>query len=853
MLMKVLMHDDRGIASSSLSPPSRWRRVLAVLLIVALPPLIALPGFRRPALVGDPLFYGYQLKRVGELNGRWWKVGEDPLLGYPYQNEIAKHAGLYEGVDLMLASAWPSRYLDAKQTYDFAAFLALAFNGWVLGTLVYRWTRSSLWTAVAMALVTWNYPTTLRMLYHLHLFKYGWALLAIVAFWAYLERPSLRRGVALGALVALTLQGSFYFGYLLLLALGTWWTGCLAARKLGWRHLGATCTAGLTFALAGFALTFPVWTIARGSFFSDDFFHRPWNETWVYGAELWQYLMPQESPRAMAFIAQVGAKPAVTYIEGWNFPGFTILLAVGAFLFARLRGWKLWPSCSSLLDLLVGLMAVFVVLSLAGGPGFFLFKIPVFSCFRSYGRAGLLALAAGCLATPLILQGLIGGLPRRWLRVTAVAVVLVLVAFDARHALKTQDAGVLAGRETAANTFPEWVEWLRVQPQTVRLAAFSPAIKEAPINWWGLESLRYRLRHGHTTLNGCDMRLLEGDLNLVGAAYDRMNAPGLRLLVALGYETLAFDEAYLKANPAIAALPWLDWIERRGSWRIARPGSTMPPLAISSLGQILTAQPGPGAQPATAAPPRTWVTGQLDLSRDTVVPGDERVLMAWADARGKLRGTPQVALFQHVFGPSIPAYRVVTPATPGEYELVFLDARQRRLAAKSYRVMPSLRTSRATFAGRIPGITVNTATAESETAGTDPLLITLENTSPYYVQTLAENPQTCRSIMTNPGLVYPGPGSLHLWIHVEKSGEAAPQDLNFALPHDLPPGGALTLALPTDRFATAEGRVQFTITPNFAQVGSRVAEATAPDLRLSLAGKPLRPLAGPGATPALRR
>jgi hypothetical protein len=847
------MYDDRGIASDSASPASRWQRVLAVLLIVALPPLIALPGFRRPALVGDPLFYGYQLKRAGELNGRWWKVGEDPLLGYPYQNETAKHAGLYEGVDLMLASAWPSRYLDAKQTYDFAAFLALAFNGWVIGALAYRWTRSYLWTAVAMALVTWNYPTTLRMLVHLHLFKYGWALLAIVAFWAYLERPSLRRGAGLGALVALTLQGSFYFGYLLILALGMWWSGCLVARKLGRRHLGATCAAGLTFALGGFALTFPVWTIARGNFFSDDFFHRPWNETWVYGAELWQYLMPQESPRALAFIAQVGAKPLVSYLEGWNFPGFTVLFAVAAYLVARLRGWKLWPSCGSLLDLLVGLMGILVVLSLAGGPGFFLFKIPVFAGFRSYGRAGLLALAAGCLATPLILQGLIGGLRPRWLRISAVAVVIALVAFDARHALKTQDAAVLAGRERIANAFPEWVEWLRVQPPTVRLAAFSPPIKEAPLNWWGIESLRYRLRHGHRTLNGCDMRLLEGDLNLVGAAYDRMNAAGLRLLVALGYETLAFDEAYLKANPAIAAIPWLDWVETRGPWRIARAGSTMPRLSTKSLGRILAAQPGPERQTVAEVPARSWITGQLKLPCDTVVPDASRVLMAWSDSHGRLRGTTLPGLFQHILGPSMPAYRVLTPAKAGDYELVFLDDQHRRLAAKPYRVTPLLRTSRRTFPGRIPAITVNTATAELETASTDPLLITLENTSDLYVQTLAENRDTCRSIRANPGLVYPGPGSLQFWIHVEKSGETPAQDLNFALPQDLPPHGALTLALPTDRFAGAGRRVRFTIVPNFAPIGSKVVSEDAADLRLTLTCDPLRPLAGPGATPALRR
>jgi hypothetical protein len=129
------------------------------------------------------------------------------------------------------------------------------------------------------------------------LINYGWALLSVWAFWRYLEQPDLRRGAWLGALAAPTLQGSFSFGYLLGLALGTWWARCLAACKIGRAHFGATVLAALTFAVAGFGMTFPVWTIAKGRLFADDYFHRPWNETGVYGAELWQYLMPQGSSR----------------------------------------------------------------------------------------------------------------------------------------------------------------------------------------------------------------------------------------------------------------------------------------------------------------------------------------------------------------------------------------------------------------------------------------------------------------------------------------------------------------------------------------------------------------------------
>src|SRR5262249_2536645 len=158
---------------------------------------------------------------------------------------------------------------------------------------------------------------------------------------------------------------------------------------------------------------------------------------------------------------------------------------------------------------------------------------------------------------------------------------------------------------------------------------------------------------------------------------------------------------------------------------------------------------------------------------------------AWSRAGETMKGTPQAALFQHMFGPSIPSYRVRTPAQPGDYELVFLDDRQRRLAAQAYRVTPGLRTTRQVYPKGVPAIRVNAVSAESETAGAGPLRITLENTTSLYLPALLENPETCPSIKAQPGLVYPGPGSLHLWVHAEPSGEVPAHDLNFALPHDL--------------------------------------------------------------------
>src|SRR5262249_43102537 len=95
----------RRLASLPLKP---W---VSVFLIAVLPPILAVSAFVRPPLTGDALFYGYQLKRAAEVDGRWWKVGADPYLGQPYEPELAKNAGLYEGVDLMLLGALPGRFL----------------------------------------------------------------------------------------------------------------------------------------------------------------------------------------------------------------------------------------------------------------------------------------------------------------------------------------------------------------------------------------------------------------------------------------------------------------------------------------------------------------------------------------------------------------------------------------------------------------------------------------------------------------------------------------------------------------------------------------------------------------------
>jgi hypothetical protein len=799
-----------------------------------LPLVLAFVGFPRPPLETDALLYGYQIKHVGELNGRWWRLGDDPAVGHPYQTEMARHAGLYEGVDVMLIAAWPSRFLDARQSYYLAAYAALLINGWAAAWLALRLTRSPLWATLAVVLIEWNTPTIARYPCHLHLFKFGWFLLAAWAFGRYLRAPSVRRGAWLGLTLALTLQGSFYLGYLALIALGAWWLGCLAGGRVRREHAAATAAAGLVFATVGFALTFPVWTLGQGRYFADDFLERPWRQTWIYGAELWQYLVPQGWAIGEEFIHEVGARPEGSYGESANFPGFTILLAVALYAAARLRGWKLWPSQARFLDLALGLMGLLVVLSLAGGPSFFLFLFRPFSGFRCYGRAGLLAMALGCILAPAVFQGLIAAVRGRALRVAALALVLAVTALDAGIALRS--VSDTAERITArAAAPPAWVGWLARQPARVRLAAFCPTDSGWPMDWWGVNSGIYRLQHGHATLNGGDLRLLQGDLKLLGASFDRMNEAGLRFVVALGYETLAFNGPYLEANPWIASLPWLDWLEEEGGWKFARANRALPALPTRSLGQLLAAQPGASSARALEVPADCWITGRLAVGQDTVVPEDSRVFLSWVRADGKRLRQPINALFQHVFGPSIPAYRVLTPRTPGAYELVVEDAHRHRLAAIPYRVNPALRsTLQEAYRGRVSEYTVNVLNSATDPDRSAPYRIEVENASPLYAQALTADLKDYRSICAHPGLVKPGPTSVHLRLQAAQE-DLPPWDVSLTLPFDLPPGGRLALELPADRIPQGGHAGWLTITPFSTDFATRTVPAAEARLRFSLA------------------
>lgn len=822
--------------------------------LAVLPAVVAVLGFYAPVFGGSGLpnldedfaFYTYQVAHAGEVGGLWWRVGEDDRVGAPYQTEVARHPGLFEGVDLMALCAAPARLVGPGRLYHVAALLVFVTNGWAAGWLVYRKTRSFAWAAAGAVLVTTAIPTMGRVFCgHLHLGKQAFVLLAVWAFSNYLEAPTRRRGVWLGLALAGVLQGSFYLGYLLGLALAVWWLGCLVAGRVGRGHAGATVAAASAFAAAAAALTFPVWTLPRSALLTDGYFERVWGETWFYGGELWQLFLPDGHPLAEEFIAQTG-KGRQFYGDGWNFPGYTALAAAAVYAFARLRGFRFPRRYAALLDVLMGVSAVAVVLSLSGGPSFFLFH--VFPSFRSYGRAGSIAVAATCAAAPLVLHGALAAVRPRAVRLALAAGAVALLAGDALRPTRYMDDAHYRQRAAAVRRQPQWVGWLAAQPAGVRLAAFPPKVKK-PFYEWGVEGLRGVMTHRHATLNGCDFTLLNADLKLLGASYDRLNPRALRFLVSLGYEALAFHDGYLDANPWLRTHPGLDWGEALGPWRIARARPALPRLPRRTLAEVIAAAPA-AAAPAPV-PPGAWVTGAFDLDADVVVPDRARVTAAWFGPDGKpvAAPAPAPALFQHVFGPGVPAYTVRTPDRPGRYDLVFLRS-GRRLAARPYRVDAGLATTRGAFGAAVPAVTLNDVSwASAPGAAAAPRLV-LENTSRYYLQSQADRASVPPSIRSHPGAPASEAGAVGLWFHAEPPAGGGPgRDVGLPLPHDLPPGGRLTLQPPADLFP-GDAPLKVALTPVFLEIGQKIAPADRSEVRLTVA--PSDPPPPALATPATR-
>jgi hypothetical protein len=773
------------------------------------------------------------LRRAAECGGRWWRIGDDARLGHPYPTEFAKHPGLFEGVDLMLLSSCFPSALGAAGTYHLAVLAILAANGWIAAWLVWRHTRSPLWAAVAVVLITLNESVAARILGHLHLFKFCWVLLSVWAFVRFLERPTRHCGVLLGIAVALVLQSSFYLGFFVTLALGAGYLVAFLAGRLQRGHGAAAVVSALTFLVLGGVLCFPVWTASSEISGSGQYFHRAWFETWSYGSELWKYLVPRSSSLAQVYYRELRGKTAFPVLdEEWFFPGYTVLLAVVIAGLSRLRGNSGSIKRHPFVSVSLGLMAIWTMLSLAGGPGTLLyFVVPSFRC---YGRAGLLVVAVGSVLAPMVLHEFVRTRRRGVVRAGAMTGALLLVAADAWLGVRSF-TGWTNGSEP-----PAWVEWLGHQPSTVRLAAFTPPERH-PVDWWGLRSLEWLPVHRHSTLNGSDFALLEGDLRLLGSSYEQINPAGLRFVVSLGYEALAFHRDYLAANTWINTLPWLEPIVRRGDWLICRASTRLSRLPQTTLDQLLNRA---GSDPEVRqAPLNRWITGSWPVTQDTIVTGSHWARLAWSDEKGRLVSKPQLALYQHVFGPGVPAYSVCTPRRSGTYSLVVFDRSGARRASIRHRIVPDLAVSQPALPARRPALTAHSLVLPPPSAPdrAPPIGVILVNTSSQYLLSQVFREHLDAASRTHPGLrsqwAQTSAGAIVLkFVPIRQDNKEPDQSWEIPLPRDVPAGGRVAVSVPADRLPPGWANSRLRIEPSFTSVGHFEAPPETADLKIAVDG-----------------
>jgi hypothetical protein len=828
--------------TSSITPVNGWRRLIACLALAALPLVLALAGYYRLQLAGAPLpypqgdaaFYAYQLVRAAECHGQWWRVVDDPRLGPPYPTEFAKHPGLYEGVDLMLLATVISGALDARFMYHAGVLTAIVVNGWIAAWIVWRATRSFGWAAMAVLLITLNQSLAIRIQGHLHLFKFGWVLLTVAAFVAFTEQPQWRRGLLLGVAASLLLSASFYLGFLVELGLAFWCSVEMAGGRLRGGHAGACAAAVVTFLLLTAALCFPVWTATSPIVASSRYFHREWAEIWGYGSELWKYLVPMGSWLANTYFRDIHQKALPPLMdEGWHFPGYTILLGVFVFSLARLRRSVTWSRLPRFVSVWVGLMAFWTVLSLSGGPSVFIYY--VVPCFRCYGRAGLLVLALGAVVAPIVLCQFVRTRSGRLTRVLLTIGLSLLAASDGLRA-------ALFFPGWRGETRPvDWAIWLKNQPPDLRLAVFTPA-RDKPFDSWGLNALSWLFVHGHATLNGADFALFEGDLQLLGASHSQINPAALKFVVSLGYEALAFDRSYLDANPWIRALPWLDHVEEHANWLICRASPRLSRLPGCRLDELLNA---PQNDPAPRiAPPDRWVTQSWPVGEDVVVTGSDWAFLVWTDEHGKPLADPKPALYQHVFGPSAAAYSIRTPKRVGSCRLVIQDRNHRARAAIPYRIVAQLEVAQPELPAYRSGRGVCPVALRVAAAGSRlPVALTLSNPSPQYVQSRVFREFVEPAAQTHPGIrsIWPRANDGGLVLRVAPHGADVSDPSNvreIPLPQDLPPGGNLSLALPSDRLPASWANLALDVEPVFTATGQEELSPLRENVRIAGHGQP---------------
>jgi hypothetical protein len=786
--------------------PTGWAgRALLVVL-----PVVVTIAFYHPVwstgravdLGPDSQFYIYQMGRIADLHGAWWRLGDDPRVGAPYATGAAKNPGLYEGLDVMPAAAIVGQWLSPRRTFVFVSLLVLAFNGWVVGWITSRLTRSLSASALAIVFVTVNQPTLCRYGEHLHLYKYGWVLLAIWAYSRYLDIPSLRRGAFLGLMAAVTLVSSFHFGYFLGLALGVWWLGCLAARKLTWGHFKAATVAVAVGGLAAAIGTFPVWTAQAEQTQARLYHERQASDLWRYSAELWQYVTRPDTSAADRRLKAAGRDrplgietltnhPFDEHVRqvcdrygdawgGWYYLGWGMLAGLAGFAALRLRGHTFGLERPAILDRMAGLLVLFVVLSLSGGPGALLYEL--FPQFRCYGRAGLLVLPLAAVLSAVAVHAAVMLCPSRPARSILVAVVVAVLAHDWRVADRLKIPPI-------QNNPPAWSDWLAAQPADVRLAAF-PSVDRTFCRGeiWHWQSLALSLTHRHSTLNGAELSLLTADLNLLGSDYHRMSPVGLRFAATLGYDAFAFDEGMLQRCQWLGELPWLHkTAPLAGGWSIWQVAADVPRFPTATRTELVKRGMGGIHQ----VPAGAVVTLPLDVAETTIATDADMVESAWVDERG-VAGSWSRVLEQRVYGPGLGAIVTQAPAA-GTWRLRFRNAETHQvLAEHPIRVRSDLASSK-----DVPTTcVVVTPLAQFSDGG---CVIRLRNTTDRYLLARRDD-----QVVSHPNLSGIPAGTTFLVLRARTGSGAAEEQLAIwtSLTCDLPPHGEVLLSVPAGALET---------------------------------------------------
>lgn len=768
--------------------------------LAVLPPLLVLgayfPGLVRnrtlPLPDGDARNYVYQVRRAADLGGRWWQLDRDEPVGRPYPSGWPKNAGLYEGVDLLLAAPVVARWLGPVASYFALVASVAVVNGWVAGYLTHRLTGSVLWASVSVVLLLLNQPTAWRMRGHLHLYEHAWWLLLVWAFSRYLDAPRWQKGAALGLAFALVLQGSFYVGYLATLLLGAWWLAAVVAGRLDRRWVVPTGAAVLVAGLAAVPVVWPLVTHLPTSVVSGSFLARARRDTWTHGAELWQYLV---SPHWALGPILWNAAGRVSW-EGWNFPGVAILAGTAIYLVGRARGVVLARAEPVLVRRLFGLAALAVLLSLSGGVSALL--CGVLPMFRAYGRAGLLAIGLLAVAVPVVWQAAIDRIASRWLRATLRGAVLGLALCDGYLGQQFFDGH--------PPPMPPWVGWLAAQPATVR-AAVLPFMDGTTNRFitWEADFVFYWTLHRHETLSGCESQLYARDLFQLGADPDHLNPASLAFITSLGYTTLIAEDAFLRVNPWLGTTPWLEPTATLGEWRVLQSRPTAPLHRRATFATMLAEA---AAAPRLArVPAAAWITDGFALDAPVVIDTAGRVRLVWIDAAGRRVRRPDVGLVQHFYSASLPAFTIRTPRVPGRYRLQFVDDDDRVLGERAYEVAADVPTAVSWLSQARPEEVAALVTVRE---GARPDEVVIENRSNLYVQVHpSREPQLGDVDRLQPWMAEPRPGALRLVVRTPRAAPEEPPLPTWLLPpHDLAAHGSAVIRLAETGFGPGVAAAQ---------------------------------------------